>query len=378
MATTYRAKEHIRCWKQHRCVSCGAVYRYIFDRQIVASASTPRGAAQAAQKQAQEALADEVDPQPCPQCGLYQPDMLSQNKADWHKLLTILTFLVLVVVVLLIALSNLSSHRFPLIVVGIAAVIVAGHFWAALRDLNRNPVANRKRAEQAIARGEMILDTPGGEARPSQGSESKRLPVVALAALALGVLSAPLSEVARVAGGWPLNQPASPQIAGPGDTVRLELPHTVTSAGGYWSADAHASVVGAGDRSFPVSSRQDTWGDKIITSSKQRSSTSSLWADVTVPDEPGLARQTLQLQLNLDITYPQLFLFSKFTNERESYSHTLELKLASPGAGRVYYRLWWGGMAACAILLLAAGAALALRERAGVSNTQVQLIPIQA
>lgn len=378
MARSYQARQHIRCWKQHSCVSCGAVYRYIFDRQIIGTATTAQGATQAAQKQAQAALVNQVDPWPCPHCGMYQPDMLNQNQAKRHGQLTMLTLAALVGVLLLIGFANLPSHWFPLIVLGSGALIAAGHFWTALRNPNQNLSANRDRANKAIAQGKLILDSPGGGSQPSRGSGSKQLPAVALAALAIGVLSSPLAEVVRVAGGWPLNQAVSPPVAGPGDTIRVYLPQTISSVGGYWKANARAGAVGAEDRSFPASSRQADWGDEITTSSKQRTSTSSLWADVTVPDEPSLAGQTQQLQVDLGVTYPRMSGFNTFREVRESYSRTLDLKLAPPGSGRVYYRLWLGGMVACGILLLAAGGVLARRKRAGVSSTQMQLIPMQA
>ncbi len=70
MASSSRAQQHIRCWKQHRCVGCGALYRYIFDRQIVETGMTLQGATQAIQKYMQESiqkymqetLVNEVDP----------------------------------------------------------------------------------------------------------------------------------------------------------------------------------------------------------------------------------------------------------------------------------------------------------------------------
>jgi hypothetical protein len=84
MATTYTSTIQLRCWKQHTCVACGGGYRYELIRVIRGSARSAEGARAAAQKNFQKTLATDTDLQPCPTCGLHQPDMIGQRRAKRH------------------------------------------------------------------------------------------------------------------------------------------------------------------------------------------------------------------------------------------------------------------------------------------------------
>src|SRR5436853_504400 len=84
MATTYTSTIEVNVWKEHTCAACGGVYRYLFKRKKSGQGRSPDAARAAAQAAVVKALAHEVDLQPCPGCGLYQPDMIGTRKARRH------------------------------------------------------------------------------------------------------------------------------------------------------------------------------------------------------------------------------------------------------------------------------------------------------
>ena len=84
MAKTYTSTIAVSCWKEHTCIRCGAVYAYEFVRNIKGQGSTEAKASLKAQAAADKAIRRDVDMQPCPTCGLYQPDMVGQQRARRH------------------------------------------------------------------------------------------------------------------------------------------------------------------------------------------------------------------------------------------------------------------------------------------------------
>src|SRR5262245_11710406 len=82
MATGYRATIEFRCWKEHPCVGCAGTYAYKFTRTVCGAGGTKEAAEEAAQAAVTPALQTWVDHQPCPTCGLYQPEMVAERRAS--------------------------------------------------------------------------------------------------------------------------------------------------------------------------------------------------------------------------------------------------------------------------------------------------------
>ena len=100
MATTYTSTIEINVWKEHTCVGCGGAFRYLFKRKKSGSGGTPAAAQANARKAVVNALAHEIDMQPCPGCGLYQPDMIGAARSRrhwWAFAATLLALLVLLI-----------------------------------------------------------------------------------------------------------------------------------------------------------------------------------------------------------------------------------------------------------------------------------------
>ena len=85
MTRTSTAKIEFRRWKAHTCVGCGGQYAYLMVRKLAYGGSTPERATEKAQAAAERAMVRDVDRQPCPTCGLYQPDMIAGRRRSLHR-----------------------------------------------------------------------------------------------------------------------------------------------------------------------------------------------------------------------------------------------------------------------------------------------------
>src|SRR4051812_14847174 len=88
MATIYTQTLHLNLWKEHICFACGCRYRPLFMPSKKRAGASPDKAAANAEKAVVKALSHEVDHQPCPGCGLYQPDMVAARRVPWHWIIS--------------------------------------------------------------------------------------------------------------------------------------------------------------------------------------------------------------------------------------------------------------------------------------------------
>ncbi len=99
----YEATLHGSTWKMVQCVKCGEEYVYRMERSAAATGVNvlwldSEGAIDRARKKAKEKLKRtldaECDPVPCPQCDMYQPDMVCLLRS--RKLLTLRNYSLIV------------------------------------------------------------------------------------------------------------------------------------------------------------------------------------------------------------------------------------------------------------------------------------------
>src|SRR5262245_37629212 len=74
-------------WKEHTCYGCGAVYTYQLECNVSANGPDVPSANQNAFNSVNAPLARHVKDYACPTCGLFQPDMVSQQRYKWHIIL---------------------------------------------------------------------------------------------------------------------------------------------------------------------------------------------------------------------------------------------------------------------------------------------------
>src|SRR5436309_598968 len=129
----YRATVKYKCWKQHTCSGCGCVYRYLMERQGTGQGGTREAAGAAADAQGIKALTTQVDQQPCPHCGIHQPDMVGASRGKVHQGLWWLALVGLPVAFFIgNAISDFSL--WPWLGAGFALLLLVFHTLSARRN----------------------------------------------------------------------------------------------------------------------------------------------------------------------------------------------------------------------------------------------------
>src|SRR5262245_21107359 len=122
MAKTFNATVEVKCWKRHSCLGCGSKYSYVLERSVTGSASTAAAAERNADKLAEKALDNDVDKHPCPECGIYQPDMVGQSRRTGHWVV-FWSLLVALTGVILLGSFCAISYDLAAIIGGVIAVV---------------------------------------------------------------------------------------------------------------------------------------------------------------------------------------------------------------------------------------------------------------
>jgi hypothetical protein len=402
MSTTYTSTVEVNVWKEHTCAQCGTVYRYLFKRTKQGQGATPDAAAQAAHNAVVDALAKEVDLQPCTGCGAYQPDMIAAQRSSrhwWGFWIGLVPFLTIFILVLSDVLAK-STAAYAL--AGTLAVLAFWHLLADAFSPNANLDANRRLALDREQRGE--LWSPSGHKADSAGkpigsgiNTGHTIGYVLLAiALAL-FLAAPVYALAT---GARINPAWNSEVLGPGEEGYVYFADSITSVKGYWSAHSskmyynqhgqlipetdalgkhlpnpevivsNAAELGLAQGAVTARGKQDNWGGGI-TIGRKESTTSSprLYAYVRLPRDPSLAGKTLQLRIDMRVHYPHYDGNNKYHDTLKDFTHTTQVTLSQPGAGSTYVSLWWlglgvGTLLACTGAIVLAVASSAFRAQA--------------
>src|SRR5262249_47500513 len=150
-----------KCWKEHTCVGCGGVFRYLFVRTKVGQGANEAAATAAARKAVVNALGQEVEQLPCPDCGLYQPDMVAvqRSRRHWYLLWASLAFLAVPIFLGLVGLLPYSLVAW--IAAAAGAMFLAGHLVVDWLNPNRSLGGNQERARQAIEAGSLAPRSAG-------------------------------------------------------------------------------------------------------------------------------------------------------------------------------------------------------------------------
>src|SRR5579864_2177278 len=141
------------CWKQHSCVACGSVFRYLFERSGRASGRVGDDVEGLAQRHLASALHEEIDDCPCPCCGSYQPDMVARHKITWHLTLTVLAVAIGFGIVIPTFAGVLPLDVAGKVAAAVAGFTAVGHLVIALGNPNRHRSRNLRKAQLGLATG---------------------------------------------------------------------------------------------------------------------------------------------------------------------------------------------------------------------------------
>jgi hypothetical protein len=368
MATTYTATVTLHCWKQHTCVGCGSNYRYQFKRKKSGQGGTQAKAHAAVEKAVVNALANEVDMQPCPGCGLYQPDMIGARRSKQHWWLVAIAAVILLILIILAASSAVQYPTVTRIATAVCGVLLVCHFIVERGDPNRSQGANQRKAQLMAERGQIELCVTGSKdptavEKPRPANSAAGLLLCGI--YALGIVAMGAAEMMRTASGWPYNNECYPGVAGAGDSTRIYFVDYVRSVKGYWTGQAKVEVLnaqelGLANPQLAARSKNDSWGSSISVKSSEKNSSSQVWADVQFPKSANLADKEIQLKITVNATFPTIRGgANNFDNAQDTFTRTAAVKLAGPEAGSKYVSTYWLGMLGGTAIVIVVGILLA-------------------
>jgi hypothetical protein len=347
MGTTYTATIDIRCWKQHECVSCGSLYRYLFERKVKGTGPSETTAERNAEQQASKAIEKEVDFRPCPACGCLQPDMIAQQKRQRHSAVAWLFLLVAGIVLLLGALSGVTFMTYStagVICFVLGAVGLAVHVVTGLSEPNKNPDDNLAKAETMLDQGTMELVTKA-DADMADGAPKSVVPMTMplLGVLALCTLALMAPFLGKMVFGWGSVAGTKPEVVGPGDKLTVYFPGSIDCIKSTWNASGTATVSVDGESTtYPATlrSKSETWGNTMSWKSSQAHTSPSVWAEVQLPNDAQLVGKTITVQSNVTVNYPQSIGWNTFDNRSQPMAATTKVKLNGNNAGGIYGTLF--------------------------------------
>ncbi|MFO0846887.1 MAG: hypothetical protein U0797_31735, partial [Gemmataceae bacterium] len=303
MGTTYTQTIEFSVWKEHTCSCCGTVYRYLFKRSMKGEGGTPEVAGRNAERAVEKALEKEVDQRPCPECGLYQPDMVAAKRSTAHWW-TFWAGVPVYALLLILVLTDLLTFGTASLIGGACAVpILAAHFLIDVSDPNRDREANRTKGRRMARDGDLWVPEKRqprqlGDEPVGNGVTTGHYACYAL--ITASVLAFLLPVGLRVALGMRASAGLFPEVAGPGDTPYVYFPDKINSVKGYWTGQPRVTVLNAADLGGAVTvgatSKNETWGNQISVKSSEKNSHPSLWAYLQVPPDPQLAGKVLKLK----------------------------------------------------------------------------------
>ncbi len=386
MGTTYSSTININVWKEHTCVRCGRVFRYLFQRKKTGQGATPDKASAAAHAAVVKALAHETDLHPCPGCGLYQPDMIGARKARRHGWMILVTLVCVGLPLILYAADVLTASATAFLTAGLGAGVVFIQWLIDRANPNRDLEGNHHLALMRVEKGELWVpqerQTVSEVDEDVTGSGWTSGHSTAYLMMFLGLLAFLSPELVRTVMGWRANPDWVPLVAGPGDEPYVYFPDKIISVKGWWRGLPDVKVanwqeLGLKGPQLPASSQADNWPrDKINISSKEsKTSTNTVWVRIRVPPDAKLEGKTLDLNLAMLVDYPEMAGADHFNNRERFPIRPMHksLVLSGSGAGAQYRSWWWGGFLGGAFLLVVPGIALMtlsnnLRRRALPTN----------
>jgi hypothetical protein len=97
-----------------------------------------------------------------------------------------------------------------------------------------------------------------------------------------------------------------------------------------------------------------------------------------LPEDPKLSGKSLKVRMDLKVTYPSIMGGAQFKDVTINPSHTAELKLATPGAGKRYQSwFWWGGLIGSLIAVFACWRLRSLAKGLIKHGNPFQILPIE-
>jgi hypothetical protein len=262
--------------------------------------------------------------------------------------------------------ADVLSYSLAAILGGVCAIpLLAAHFLIDANNPNRNRDRNRKQARRLAKDGDIWVPE---DRQPKELSDQPigtgvfSTHYLCYAMLAGAVLAFFLPVGLKVVTGMKSNADWYPEVAGPGDSPYVYFKDSLSSVKKLWNAQARVTVINPADIGGPIAinatTNSDNWGNTISVKSSEKNSYFRPWARLQIPADPRLAGKTLQLQIDMNVTFPKVMGANQWQQQTQAISHRTSLTLSSSGAGMLLKMSFWVGFLGGTVLLFLAGGLL--------------------
>lgn len=388
MARSYTTTIKLNVWKEHTCVCCSGSFTYNLVRKIKGTGRTADKAQQLARKKFEKALVSDTNLEPCPSCGLYQPEMIGQRRARLARIIAWSSLVLLATTMILLGTDAIQSDLATWVTVVIGLLSVALLAKQEFSNPNGNPSRNLSLAQQKLAAGELRAEPVpfAGSTDPFSRLPGSGLNRITLLVMLVGVAAMDGAEAMRSARKWPLNPMLYPAVVGPGDTSKFYLTQQIHSVDHHWVGSASVTLFQDADSSGKTTSlraqtNQNNWPSTMNVKPEEKDTASNPWVKMTMPADASLAGNTVRAHVLLDLEYPEISGPTSFSTQRKTLEEETRIQLASPNAGALYSSLWWTGtgMGLAAVVFgsaIIAGSGAALRKRGNPAKVYPVATPV--
>ncbi|MFO0844917.1 MAG: hypothetical protein U0797_21400 [Gemmataceae bacterium] len=329
--------------KRHTCNRCGCVFTYGIDPRHwktpwMSQTMRPEGS---------------VRCYPCPDCGLYQPEMVMWLKVALPLTLFAAFFGLLTLWAVGMANGGANAVTAAQVGVGLFAVYALFQVGTVFHNPNADLAENRRVAKQMIKERRLEVVNPGDPeavAPPPRNVGLRHVPGLLL------VLAGPAGFVLSILylsdrEPPPANEHCSPSVVVDGARVRLTCTScTAQGVGGdIWRGTPTVRVLNAKalglPETLPAEGSNCQWGEKFSVRKNAVNQPIQPVIEFTLPGNAKLANQTVRLAVTMPITYPamvqQAGLIPDFTSSKKYFfdynstvSEQVALKVADEAAVR--------------------------------------------
>lgn len=330
------------------CEHCGCRYRLGKSSNFTGQGASEDEARHRAQAAAESSSTfDEPAPGPCPNCSRFPQE--SGPKKRLARLT--ITFCLVVVSFSLVVAEAVRALSDPIDVevwgwaaAGIALIVTVANVVNLLHNPNSNLKRNGAHVRRETKKGllQIVEPAPPGRVLSAPRVANRRLVILIGASGVAAALLFQSASLYRLFNGWEYNHKLSPCICGPGDEVRIHLPHSVNALKRLWRGHVTAQLEhpeGTPRVPLVASSNNDTWEVELFVTRNEDYSTTFVWVNLTTPNDPKLAGNVGIAHIKLDVTYPTEAGHGRFRNVTAPTLWVIPIRFVPVGAVKTYKRL---------------------------------------
>ena len=340
----YNASGNVRFFREHTCINCNTVFRYLIDTNVNASGSSEQEAKNRYKKAMTQIINSKVLSTRCPECGIFQPDMIGSRSKVFHSRFNYISLFLLLILMILAGLHIIPLNLVIIIYTLFNLMILILRIVYEIRNSTSNqpdrkngyetvyPEIDRSRKKQ-LRLG--LLNT--------YGVVFWLLILINLTAVA--VLYIP--EFTRLIYHDPINYNLIDNIAGPGEQTTCRFPTGISSVAGHWKAKSNPLKVSYKKQAdcpesvLPVVKPVNKpWRNFITVKRGGKNVSVNAAVNIRIPDIECLAHKEFIITVELIIAYPFMYNSTTFKESTKTITKDIAIKTGSRHAKERYLFLW--------------------------------------